>query len=57
MTVDFELKLATGKTIRWPGRDGEDACRRCTDCTGNQVVAWRPIRHGLFIGAPGPGSD
>lgn len=54
---EYELKTDTGKVIRWPGRDEEDAARRAADCLRVTVVATRPVRHGLFVGAPGPGSD
>jgi hypothetical protein len=51
MALMFELKLATGKIARWPGRDGPDAARRYVDCHRDAVVvAWRPAdRHGLFV--------
>jgi hypothetical protein len=54
---EFELKLANGKVVRWHGRDGDNACKRYADVTGNTVVAWRYVRHGLYVGAPGPGRD
>lgn len=44
------LRTADGKTVQWPGEDGEDAARRYVDChRGVTIVASKPIRHGLFV--------
>jgi len=53
MTV--ELKLADGTVVRFDGADsGEDASRRYADLHRNAVVvAWREVRHGLFVGSAG----
>lgn len=41
----FDLKLASGKTVSWNGKDGEDASRRYVDCHRDAVVvAWRHPR-------------
>lgn len=41
-TQTFDLKLATGKTVQWEGKDGEDAARRYVDAFPDTcVVAWR----------------
>lgn len=49
----YELKLATGKVVQWDGKDGINAAERYVDChRAATVVAWREIRHGLFVGAP-----
>ena len=54
----YELLLEGRKVVRWPGSDEINAAERYVDCHRDAVVvATRPIRHGLFIGAPGPGSD
>lgn len=58
MDKEFELKLANGSVTSWHGYDGLNAAERYEDVfPEDRVIAWRPIRHGLFIGAPGPGSD
>lgn len=39
---EFELKLATGKVVVWPGKNGVNAAHRYVDChDGATVVAWR----------------
>lgn len=49
----FKLKLATGAVVEWSGDDEEAAARRYVDAHRDAtVVAVKPIRHGLFIGAP-----
>ena len=49
--MTFELKLASGKVVTWEGESGEDAAFRYADCHRDvTVVAWRHVRHGLFIG-------
>ena len=37
----FEVKLADGKVVEWPGADGPTACERAADCLGVAAVAWR----------------
>ena len=50
--MTFELKLASGKVVTWEGSSGEDAALRYVDMyQGATVVAWRHVRHGLFIGS------
>jgi len=51
--MPFELKLATGRVVTWEGESGEDAALRYVDCHQAEtvVVAWRHVRHGLFVGA------
>ena len=47
----FELLLTNRKMVTWNGKDGIDA--RYVDAHRSAaVVAWREIRHGLFIGSP-----
>ncbi len=41
MEREYELKLATGKVVKWTGTSGEDAARRYVDCVPATVVAWR----------------
>lgn len=52
----FKLKLASGKCVEYKGVDGEDAARRYMTRhradPDEAVVATKPVRHGLFIGAP-----
>lgn len=45
----YELLTEDRKVIRWPGHDGEDAARRCSDAKGVTIIASRPIRHGIFV--------
>lgn len=47
----FDLKLASGKVVTWPGVDAEAAARRYVDVhRGEAVVATRPgDRHGIFV--------
>lgn len=50
--MTYELKLATGQVVTWEGASGEDAARRYVDVYRDAtVIAWRHVRHGLFIGA------
>jgi hypothetical protein len=37
----FEVKLADGRTVEWPGVDGPTACARAADCLGVAAIAWR----------------
>jgi hypothetical protein len=38
----FDLRLADGDVVQWPGTDGENAARRYVDCHRDAaVVAWR----------------
>ena len=47
----FDLKLASGKVVRWEGQSGEDAARRYVDTfRGETVIAWRVPPQGLRIG-------
>ena len=49
----FELKLASGKTVKWHGEDGEDAARRFVDCCPTEtVVAWRYPAVAVVVGIP-----
>lgn len=72
MEHTFELKVfellpdgRLGKYLgvkSWVGQDGWNAVERFEDNrrvagVPVRVIGWRPIVHGLFIGAPGPGSD
>jgi hypothetical protein len=58
MTEDtYEIKLANGKIVEWPGIDGPTAAARAADCLGVTVVAWRqsqlyvgPVHHSQIIG-------
>lgn len=51
--MEFELRLLGGKVVRWEGTSGQDAARRYVDTHREaSVIAWRPIRYGLFIGMP-----
>jgi len=47
----YELKLATGKVVRWPGADETDAAVRYVDAHRDAVVvATRPAdQHGLYV--------
>lgn len=50
--MTFELKLTTGKIVTWEGESGEDAAGRYVDMHRDAaVIAWRHVRHGLFVGA------
>jgi hypothetical protein len=45
MPARWELKLADGRVVEWPGEDGEDAARRYVDGHRDAVVvAVRPSR-------------
>jgi hypothetical protein len=51
----FQLLLDNRKTVTWNGKDGIDAAMRYVDAHlhgGAAVVAWREIRHGMFVGSP-----
>lgn len=53
MQREFELELTNGKVVTWHGTDGENAARRYVDCKRDTgVIAWREIRHGLFVVHP-----
>jgi len=51
--MEYELLLSVkkgGQVVTWEGKDGPDAARRYADThRGTAIVAWRGIRHGLFI--------
>jgi hypothetical protein len=34
----YQLKLAIGKPVEWPGKDGEDAARRYVDTFREAIV-------------------
>ncbi len=48
--MEFELKLQSGKTVVWEGKDWEDAARRYVGMHATEaVVAWRHYpRFGVF---------
>ncbi len=46
----YEIKLADGRIVEWPGVDGETAAARAADCLGVAAVAWRHPRYELVIG-------
>lgn len=46
----FEIRLADGRTVEWPGADGPTAAARAADCLGVAAVAWR---HPRFEFVPG----
>lgn len=51
MVKEYELKLATGKTVIWEGRDGGTAAAQnyADSHPGSAVIAWRDYpRHGFF---------
>ena len=52
MESEYELKLASGKTVVWSGKDGVNAAERYVDCNrGEVVIAWRDYpRYGIFLG-------
>lgn len=47
----YELKLASGRVVRWDGASPEDASRNyAISHPGETVIAWRwPDRHGIFV--------
>jgi len=46
---EFELKLATGKIVKWTGKTGVNAAHNYVDCVQDAtVVAWREIQYGIF---------
>jgi hypothetical protein len=49
---NYDLKLAGGGQVTWPGQDGRDAATRYVDCHRDaKIVAWREARrHGIFPG-------
>lgn len=48
---EYELLLAGGGRVRWPGSSPEDAARRYVDCNREAtVIATRQVRHGLYVG-------
>lgn len=51
MEKTYELKLASGKVVKWEGKNGIDAAQRFVDCHRTEaVVATREVQHGLFFG-------
>ena len=49
--MEYELKLANGRSVVWEGNDPLDAARSYVDAhRAETVVAWRHIRHGVHIG-------
>jgi hypothetical protein len=57
ITMTYELLLQSrdgkpGKVVKWDGTDGTNAAERYVDMFRTEsVVAWREVRHGLFVGA------
>ncbi len=51
MDQQYELKLASGKTVVWEGKDGINAAKRYVDChREDTVIAWRDYpRYGVFL--------
>lgn len=48
---EFELKLASGKTVKWTGKNGEHAARRYVSIhTDETVIAWRYLRYDFKVG-------
>jgi len=51
--LEFELKLAAGKTVVWTGHDGINAAIRYAAAhPGAVIIAYRKPRHGVFPGMP-----
>ena len=51
--LEFELKLAAGKTVVWTGHDGVNAAIRYAAAhPGAVIIAYRKPRHGVFPGMP-----
>ncbi len=49
---EFELKLATGKVVVWPGKGAVNAAHRYVDChTDAEVVAWRARTTNILVHA------
>jgi len=49
--MEFELRLVGGEVVTWEGKDGVEACHRYVDAHREaEVIAWRDIPHGLFLG-------
>ena len=53
--MEYELKIITAtrkrKWVTWDGSDGLKACASYADAHREAtVLAWRHVRHGLFIG-------
>ncbi len=46
----FEIKLADGRVVEWPGIDGPTAAARAADCLDVAAIAWR---HPRFEFVPG----
>lgn len=50
MEREYELLLAGGKKVIWPGTDGVDAARRYVDCQREAtVIAWREANRTNFV--------
>ena len=48
---EYELKLASGRVVTWTGVSPEVVIARYQDVyPDQQVVAWRFVHHGLFVG-------
>lgn len=49
----YELKLAGGAVVRWPGISGESAAERYADAHPSAtILAWREPRVQLLVGGP-----
>ncbi len=46
----FEIKMADGRIVEWPGTDGETAAARAADCLSVAAVAWRHPRYEFVAG-------
>lgn len=48
---EFELKLASGRVVKWLGKNGEDAAYRYVDgFPGTTVIAWRYPKFEFKVG-------
>ncbi len=48
---EYELLLADRTIATWQGTSGENAARRYVACKPAAIViAWREVRHGLYLG-------
>ena len=52
--TEYQLKLTSGKVVRWTGSSGEDAARRYVASHPDEIVyAWRVYpRQGVLAGMP-----